>query len=81
MSKPILHPVKKIFTGLLGALGISSLIILGVDAQQPLGNNTVAPIRPMTSNNAILSPRLASCFLVSDRVLHINFDFSVGTCY
>lgn len=55
MSKPILHPVKKILTGGVGALGISFLIILGVDAQQPLGNNSVAPIRPITPNNSINS--------------------------
>lgn len=52
MSKSILHPVKKILTGGVGALGISSLIILGVDAQQPLRNNTVAPIRSITPNNS-----------------------------
>ena len=53
MSKPILHPVKKILTGGVGALGISCLIILPVDAQQSLGNNSVAPIQPITPNNSI----------------------------
>ncbi len=53
MSKPILHPIKKILIGGVGALGISSLIILGADAQQPLGNNSVAPIRLITPNNSI----------------------------
>lgn len=53
MSKPILHLVKKILTGVVGALGISSLIILPIDAQQPLGNNSVAPIRPIIPTNSI----------------------------
>lgn len=55
MSKPILHPVKKILTGLVGALGISYLIILAADAQQSQEPNSVAPIRPITSNNSINS--------------------------
>lgn len=53
MSKPLLHPVKKVLTCLVGVLGTSSLIALGANAQQqPLGTNPVNTFRSIPTINS-----------------------------